>query len=298
VKRLAPSAVSQRTRAKARILLEALPYFEEHAGATVVIKVGGAVLDQAPLTARFAEDVSLLRLVGVRPVLVHGGGPQITELSRKLGLEPVFVGGLRVTDSATLEVVRMVLSGKISEELVSLLNAHGVTAVGLSGADGRLLGARPHGADLGYVGEVDSVNVPLLEHLMDVCVPVVASIATDGAGQAYNVNADLAAAAIAVSARASKLVILTDVPGVMRDGALVPEMTAAECRALVGEGGADGGMRPKLEAAVAAVEGGVPRAHIIDGRVEHAAILELFTPEGAGTMVTPEGHTAEGDGAR
>jgi acetylglutamate kinase len=292
VTQLAPPSVPQRTRAKARVLVEALPYFEEHNGTTVVIKIGGLVLEDVRLAERFAEDVSLLRLVGVRPLVVHGGGPQISELSRKLGLEPTFVDGLRVTDAPTLEVARMVLSGKITEELVSILNARGVTAVGLSGADGRLLRARPRGQNLGFVGEVASVNVPLLEHLMDVCVPVVASIATDDAGQAYNVNADLAASAIAVATGASKLVMLTDVPGVMRGGDPISEMSVTECRAFLEEREAQGGMRPKLEAAVAAVEGGVPRAHIIDGRVPHAVILEMFTPEGAGTMVTAERSSA------
>jgi acetylglutamate kinase len=283
---------AQSTTAKARILLEALPYIQEHSGATMVIKVGGSVIEDAGLTAGFATDLSLLRLVGVRPVVVHGGGHQISELSRRLGLEPTFVDGLRVTDASTLDVARMVLVGKLNGDLVSALNVGGVPAVGLSGGDGRLLLARPRaasgGPDLGYVGDVEEVNLPLLEHLLDVCVPVVASMATDRSGQAYNVNADLAAAAVAVAARASKLVLLTDVRGVMRDGARVSEMSLADCRSLVASGQAGGGMIPKLEAAMAAVEGGVPRAHIIDGRVEHAVILELFTPEGAGTMVSAD----------
>jgi acetylglutamate kinase len=204
----------------------------------------------------------------------------------------VFVDGHRVTDESTLEVARMVLTGKVGEELVGLLNANGVTAVGLSGGDGRLLTARRRdggqGRDLGFVGDIERVNVDLLAHLMDVCVPVVASIATDGSGQAYNVNADLAASAVAVAMGAAKLVVLTDVPGVLRDGELLSEMTSEECSRLVADGHADGGMLPKLEAAVAAVEGGVPKVHIVDGRVEHAVILELFTPEGAGTMITRE----------
>ena len=282
------SSVSQRTRAKARTLLEALPYFREHAGSTVVLKLGGAAMDDHALAVRLAEDISLLRLIGIRPLIVHGGGPQISDLSKRLGIEPVFVDGHRVTDAATLEVARMVLAGKVNQELVGLLNANGVTAVGLSGGDGRLLVARPRdggGRDLGFVGEIEHVNVDLLSHLMDVSVPVVATVATDLAGQAYNVNADLAASAIAVAIGAAKLLFVTDVAGVLREGELLSELTATECRALVAEGHADGGMLPKLEAAVAAVEGGVPRVHIVDGRVEHAVILEMFTPEGAGTMI-------------
>ncbi|MBI4260541.1 MAG: acetylglutamate kinase [Actinobacteria bacterium] len=261
----------------------------EHTGTTIVVKVGGSVMEDPGLLAPFAEDLSLLRMVGIRPVVVHGGGPQISDLSRRLGIEPVFVDGLRVTDASTLEVARMVLAGKVTEELVAGLNAGGVPAVGLSGGDGRLLLARRRadgdGPDLGFVGEIEEVNVALLEHLIDVAVPVIASMAVDRSGQAYNVNADLAAAQVAVALRAHKLLLLTDVPGVLRDGELVPELSPLECRDLVASGGADGGMVPKLEAAVAAVEGGVPRAHVVDGRLPHATILELFTPEGAGTMV-------------
>lgn len=288
--KLTDPSVFERTRAKARVLMEALPYMREHSGSTIVIKVGGRALEQEALAGRFAEDVALLRMIGVRPLVVHGGGPQITDLSRRLGLEPVFVDGHRVTDADTLEVARMVLTGKVNQELVARLNAAGVAAVGLSGGDGNLLVATkrqaPGGPDLGFVGEVERVNVDLLDHLMEVCVPVVASIATDPSGQAYNVNADLAASAIGVAVGARKLVMLTDVSGVVRDGMLLSEMDVLECRELIASGGASGGMVPKLEALAGALEGGVGAAHVIDGRVEHALILELFTPEGLGTMIT------------
>jgi len=289
--------IRERTRAKARVLLEALPYMAEHAGRIVVVKLGGAAMDDPALADRFAEDVALLRLVGVRPVIVHGGGPQVSALSERLGLAPRFEGGHRVTDADTLEVAKMVLVGKINKDVVAALNRRGVTAVGLSGEDGNLLLAekRPAagGPDLGFVGDISSVNVALLDHILPVAVPVIASIATDGRGQSYNVNADLAAAAVAAHARAAKLVLLTDVPGVMRDGELISELTVEEAEKLMASDDVSGGMLPKLEAVAQSLRAGVGRAHIVDGRVQHALILELFTPEGMGTMVTPAG--PEGD---
>lgn len=287
--------VRQRTRAKARTLLEALPFMREHHGHTVVVKLGGAAMTEPALAERFAEDLALLRMIGVRPVVVHGGGPQVTAFSERLGLTPAFVDGHRVTDAATLEVAKLVLVGGVNKDVCAALNRHGVPAVGLSGDDGNLLVAtrrEGEGADLGFVGEITSVNVELLAHLMEVAVPVIASIATDGLGQSYNVNADLVAAAVAAALGAAKLVLLTDVPGVLRDGELVSVMSLAESEAMVREGHASRGMVPKLEAVAIALRGGVQRAHVLDGRAEHALILELFTPEGLGTMITPDGSGA------
>jgi acetylglutamate kinase len=287
---LARTVVPQRTLSKVRILLEALPYMSEHLGRDVVIKAGGAALAEPHLLEAFANDVAILRRVGVRPVVVHGGGPQISELSERLGLTPRFEDGLRVTDAETLEVAKMVLVGKLNKDIVGRLNRSGVPAVGLSGDDGDLLMARkrtaPNGRDLGFVGEITAVNVPLLRNMMETSVPVIASTGTDQQGQSYNVNADHAAAAVAGALGASKLVLLTDVPGVMQDDELVSELSAADADRLVGNGGVSGGMVPKLQGIVEAIRDGVERAHIIDGRVEHCLILELFTPEGLGTMVT------------
>jgi acetylglutamate kinase len=281
--------VRERTRAKARVLLEALPFIEEHSGSVVVVKVGGAAMEERPLAETFARDIALLRHVGVRPIVVHGGGPQITAMARRLGIEPAFLGGHRVTDAPTLEVARMVLVGIVNQDLASLLSRHGTRAIGLSGMDAMLLRVRPRGAELGFVGDIERVDVPLLEHLMASSVPVIASIGVDNDGQAYNVNADVVAGAIAVSMGASKLVYLSDVAGIIgADGELVAEASVTECRELVSSGVAGGGMIPKLESAVAAVQHGVRRAHLIDGRIEHSLILELFTPEGIGTMVVPD----------
>ena len=282
--------VRQRTLAKARVLLEALPYMREHAGRTVVLKVGGAAMAEPRLLDRFAQDVALLRMIGVRPVVVHGGGPQISALSERLGLRPRFEGGHRVTDRETLEVARMVLVGTLNKDLVARINRGGVPAIGLCGEDGDLLVAErragPGGRDLGFVGDVTDVNDALLRELMDTAVPVLASTATDRRGQSYNVNADLAASAVASALDAAKLVLLTDVPGIIGDGELISELTVDDLEALTSAGSVTDGMLPKAEAVARAMRAGVGRAHIIDGRIEHAVILELFTPEGMGTMVT------------
>jgi acetylglutamate kinase len=283
------SGVRQRTLAKARILLEALPYMKEHFGRVVVVKLGGPAMAEPRLLDRFAEDVALLRTVGVRPVIVHGGGPQISEMSERLGLQPRFRDGQRVTDEQTLEIAKMVLVGKLNKDLVGRINRGGVAAVGLCGDDGDLLLARKRaGPDLGLVGEITAVNDELLESLMPTAVPVIATTATDRTGQSYNVNADPASAAVASALGAAKLVLLTDVPGVIQDGELVSELSVDAAEELIRSGTVSGGMLPKLESAVSALRAGVERAHIIDGRVEHAIILELFTPEGLGTMLTRE----------
>ena len=290
---LSDLGIRQRTLSKARVLLDALPYMREHFDKTVVVKLGGAAMEDPALADRFAEDVALLRLVGVRPVIVHGGGPQVSALSERLGLAPRFQGGHRVTDADTLVVAKMVLVGKVNKDIVMHVNRAGVPALGLSGDDGNLLVATKRsgvgGEDLGFVGDVTAVNRDLLFQLMQSAVPVIASVATDGNGQSYNVNADLVAAAVAASVEAAKIVLLTDVPGVIQNDELVSEMTVDDAEGLIDSGHVSGGMIPKLEAVVRSMRSGVSRAHIVDGRVEHALILELFTPEGMGTMVTHAG---------
>jgi acetylglutamate kinase len=290
--------------AKARTLLEALPFMREHQGRVIVLKYGGAAMDRAGLAASFAEDVSLLQSVGIRPVVVHGGGPAVTQMSERLGIETTFVDGVRVTDAATLDIATMVLAGKLNTEVVGTLVSGGVNAVGLSGVDGRLLLARRQtrsatGPDLGFVGEVVHVDVRVVETLVGRgFVPVVASIAMDESGQAYNVNADVVAAELAVALGAEKLVYVNDVPGLMGSrGDLLSEISVSQCRELLdGSGVIDGGMIPKIESAVRALEGGVGRVHLVDGRVEHAVVLELFTPEGVGTMIAPEAASGRPDG--
>src|SRR5919198_3815703 len=244
--------VRQRTLAKARVLLDALPYMREHFGATVVVKVGGAAMSDPRLSDRFAEDIALLRMVGVKPIVVHGGGPQISALAERLGLTTEFRDGHRVTNAETLEVAKMVLVGKLNKDIVVHVNRAGVPALGLCGDDGDLLVAEKRsgagGEDIGFVGDITTVNCQLLEQLMQTAVPVIASVATDGMGQSYNVNADLAAAAVAGAVDATKLVLLTDVPGVIQDGQLVSELTVDDAEAFVAENRVSGGMIPKLEA--------------------------------------------------
>jgi acetylglutamate kinase len=291
-----PPQIRQRTVAKARTLLEALPFMREHHGQVVVVKYGGAAMDQAGLAGSFAEDIALLRSVGIKVVVVHGGGPAVTKLSARLGIETTFVDGMRVTDAETLDVATMVLAGKLNTEVVATLVAGGVDAVGLSGVDGRLLLARKHEPreerpDLGFVGEVVHVREQVLTALLDQgFVPIVASIAVDETGQAYNVNADVVASELAVALGAEKLVYLNDVPGVIGPtGDLLSELSASQCLDLLAvDGVVDGGMIPKLDSAVRALKAGISRVHLVDGRVEHALVLELFTPEGVGTMVTPD----------
>jgi len=259
--------------AKAAVLAEALPYIREFAGSTVVIKYGGHAMEVPGLAELFAQDVVLMRLVGMNPVVVHGGGPQISELMRRLGKEPEFVDGHRVTDAETVDIVRMALVGKVNREVVTTLNRHGSYAVGLSGEDAGLITVEQRDARLGYVGDVRRIDPAILERVLrEELIPVVATVGVDEDGQAHNVNADAAAGAIAQTLRAEKLVYLTDVPGL---GALLER----------GQVGA--GMIPKVRSCVDAVRGGVRRAHILDGRQPHALLLEFFTREGIGTMVHP-----------
>ena len=276
----------------ATVLVEALPYIRQFAGRSVVVKLGGAAIDKESDLA-LAQDVLLLRSVGVRCVLVHGGGPQVDTMLRRVGKEPEFKDGLRVTDAETLEIVRMVLVGKINRELVSAVNALEPVAVGVAGEDGRLLEATQIDPALGFVGRVGHVRAGLLHALLDDgLVPIVSTVGADTAGQPYNVNADDAARAIAVAMGAEKLIYLTGAPGLLENPndsrSLVHRLSAAEARQRIADASVTGGMIPKLEACAESVEGGVRSAHMIDGRAEHAILIELFTDEGVGTMVTGE----------
>jgi acetylglutamate kinase len=283
---------------KAAVLVEALPYILRFWGKVVVVKYGGNALAgasgpeaEAAALASFAEDVVLMRSVGMLPVVVHGGGPQIGELLGRLGKVTEFRDGMRVTDAETLEIARMVLVGKVNREIVSAVNVHGALAVGLSGEDAKLITAVARQAELGFVGDVEVVAPEILERLIaQGLIPVVATIGTDASGQAYNINADAVAGAIAASLRAEKLVFLTDVAGLRADpeddASLLRSVTAGELEAMVGSGAAAGGMVPKADACIRALRAGVRRAHILDGRVPHALLLEIFTDQGVGTMVS------------
>ena len=274
------------------VLMEALPYIREFAGATIVIKYGGAAMTTPELKASFARDVALLKLVGTNPIVVHGGGPDISRYSDRLGLEVRFVHGLRVTDAPTMELVKMVLVGKINKEIVAQLHVAGVAAVGLAGDDGRLITASKAevlDADLGFVGRVERIDAGVLQRLQDF-VPVVASVGVDGKGQSYNINADTVAGALAGAVRARKVIFLTDVEGLRRDPAdpasLISECDLGEIERMIAGGAASSGMIPKLRAVQDALASGVEAAHIIDGRVPHSVLMELFTEAGIGTKIT------------
>ena len=278
---------------KAAVLVEALPYIRRFAGQVVVVKYGGNALAGASeddALALFAEDIVLMRQVGMRPVVVHGGGPQISELMSRLGKVTEFRNGLRVTDKETVDIARMVLIGNVNPQLVSAINVHGSLAVGVSGEDAGLIRATARDPELGFVGDVESINPTILQALLDdEFVPVVATIGTDGAGQAYNINADTVAGAIAEALGAEKLVYLTDIEGLRRvvddPGSLIRQTTPDELDALMADGTIAGVMIPKVESCVHAVRSGVRRAHILDGRIPHVLLLEIFTDEGIGTMV-------------
>ena len=275
---------------KSRILMEALPYIKRYHGRTIVVKYGGAAMEDPALRGSFADDIVLMRYVGLHPVIVHGGGPQVTEHMRRLGREATFVDGYRVTTAEDLEVVRSVLSGLINKDIVSLINRHGQLAAGLSGEDGAMVRVRPKRAsvDLGFVGEVERVDPRIVSDLLRDFIPVIATIGVDQDGQAYNVNADEVAAATAEALGAEKLVFLTNVEGILdQKSSLVRQIDVAGVEALKVEGAVSAGMLPKVEAALQAVKGGVPRVTILDGRLEHALLLEIFTDQGVGTMVTP-----------
>lgn len=276
---------------RAAILTEALPYIQRFAGKTVVVKLGGSAMGDPALAASFAVDVALLRAVGLKPVVVHGGGPQIGEMLARLGMATEFRDGLRVTDSDTLDVARMVLGGRIGRDIVTAINRHDHVAVGLSGEDAGLITATQRDPSLGFVGDVTTVNRTILDTLLaQSFIPVISTIGADGEGQAYNINADSAAVAVAGALGAEKLIYLTDVPGVLTDisdpSSLVSRLSAPRARLLVADGIIKAGMIPKVEAAVEAVSSGVGSAHILDGRISHVVLLELLTDEGVGTMVT------------
>ena len=279
----------------ARVLVQALPYIERFHGKSVVVKLGGAAIDKE-LDRALAQDVLLLRSVGVRCVLVHGGGPQVDAMMRRVGKEPRFENGLRVTDEETLEIVRMVLVGKINRDLVGTINretSEEPVAVGVSGEDGGLLTVTPRDSNLGYVGDVSRVRASVLHRLLDEgLTPVVSTIGADANGQPYNVNADEAARAIAVAMAAEKIVYLTAAPGLLEDvkdeSSLVARLTSAELRERIEHESVSAGMIPKLRACADAVDGGVGSAHIIDGRVAHSLLIEILTDEGIGTMVKKE----------
>jgi acetylglutamate kinase len=275
---------------RAAVLAEALPYIREFSGRTVVVKYGGHAMEDPGLSELFAQDIVLMRLVGMNPVVVHGGGPQISDLMRRLGKEPEFVDGLRVTDAETVDIARMALVGKVNREIVTALNRHGSYAVGLSGEDAGLLRVEARDARLGFVGDVRAVDPAILERVLrEELIPVVATIGVDDAGQAYNVNADAVAGAIAHALHAEKLVYLTDVAGIYEDFAdassLISQTDVAGLERLLADGRVGEGMIPKVRSCIEALRGGVHRAHILDGRVAHVVLLELFTREGVGTVI-------------
>ncbi|HMS14659.1 MAG TPA: acetylglutamate kinase [Microthrixaceae bacterium] len=274
------------------VLLQALPYIQRFHGRVMVIKFGGNAMTSPELFDRFAEDIVLMHSVGIRPVIVHGGGPQIGEWLRRLGKSSEFVDGQRVTDSETLEVVQMVLIGKVNSDIVSALNVHGPVAVGLSGQDAGLIEAEARHPDLGFVGDVTGINPTIIERLLAMdLIPVVSTVGSDSDGQAYNINADAVASAIAEALGADKLIFLTDVPGLLADvsdtDSLITEVSVAQVPGLVEDGTISGGMVPKIAGCVEAIDNGVAGVHLIDGRVPHVLLLELFTDRGVGTMVTP-----------
>lgn len=284
--------MSELTRAD--VLVEALPYIRRFAGRTVVVKYGGNALagtSEHDALALFAEDIVLMHTVGIRPVVVHGGGPQINDMLSRLNIESKFVNGLRVTDEATMQVVQMVLNGNVNPQIVSAINVHGNVAVGLSGEDGRTLQVTARDASLGFVGDIEKVRTHVIDGLLaDGLVPVLSTVGVDVNGQPYNINADTAAGAIAEALGAEKIVYLTDIAGLRKDiddaASLIQRITVDELSALIADGTISGGMIPKVESCMQAVRGGVKSAHILDGRIAHVLLLELFTDQGVGTMIT------------
>jgi acetylglutamate kinase len=276
---------------RVRVLSEALPYIQQFAGRIVVVKYGGAAMKDSTLKDQVIRDIVFLSYVGVRPVVVHGGGPEINSWLDKLGIEPQFKNGLRVTDAATMNVVEMVLVGRVNKELVSLISQAGGSAVGLCGKDGNLIKARPEGREgIGFVGEVANMDVRLLESLIkDGYIPVVSSVAADERGQAYNINADTVAGELAAALGAEKLILLTDTSGILKDykdpSTLIPRLDIQEARHLIASGVVGGGMIPKVKCCVRSLAQGVHAAHIIDGRIPHALLLEIFTNGGIGSMI-------------
>ncbi|CAI8294100.1 MAG: Acetylglutamate kinase [Acidimicrobiales bacterium AG-410-I20] len=284
---------------RAAVLVETLPYIQQFAGEVVVIKLGGNAMVDDELAAQFAQDIVLMQSVGIRPVVVHGGAPQIGGMLDRLGMESQFVDGLRVTDSDTLDVARMVLVGKVNRDIVSSINIHGPLAVGISGEDAGLIIAKSHNKDLGFVGEVQDVNPSLIESLLkEGHIPVISSIGTDGSGQSYNINADTVASSLATALKAKRIIYLTDIEGLRADmedpESHISEIEISNLKEMVEGGTISGGMIPKAKACLEAIEAGVGSAHMVDGRVPHVILLELFTDSGIGTMVLPDQENKNG----
>ncbi len=277
---------------QAEVLIQALPYIKQYAGKTIVVKYGGAAMLDEALKAAVMQDIVLMRYVGINPIVVHGGGPEISEAMQRMGKEPQFVGGLRVTDAETMEIVEMVLAGKTNKGIVAHLNQQGAMAVGLSGKDGNLIVAEKETTkgDIGFVGRVTQINPALLHTLASAgYIPVISTVAIGAGGESYNVNADTVAGELAAALGAVRLVMMTDVEGIYQDFAdkdsLIKQMTAKDARQLITDGHVDRGMIPKVDACILAINGGVGRATIIDGRQPHSLLMELFTDEGIGTMI-------------
>lgn len=283
--------VQEAEATRVQVLSEALPYIQQFAGRSVVVKYGGAAMKDSSLKDKVIRDIVFLSCIGMRPVVVHGGGPEINSWLDKLGIEPQFKNGLRVTDAPTMDVVEMVLVGRVNKELVSLINQAGGAAVGLCGKDGNLFKARPEGQEgMGFVGEVTKVNTKLLESLVNSrYIPVVSSVGEDENGQAYNINADTVAGELAAALGAEKLILLTDTAGILRDpkdpNSLIAKLKIQEVRDLMETGMVSGGMIPKVKCCVRSLAQGVHAAHILDGRIPHALLLEIFTDEGIGSMI-------------
>lgn len=289
----APSSHAGPAMATAEVLIEALPFIREFWGQTIVVKYGGNAMTDPALADSFAADIVLLHSVGIRVVVVHGGGPQIGDLLDRLGMKSEFKDGLRVTDADTLDVARMVLVGKVNRDIVAAITMHGALAVGLSGEDGGLIEASRRDPDLGFVGDVANVNPAIVESLLaQNLIPVVSTIGADLSGQSYNINADTVAGALAGALGAAKVIYLTDIAGLLRDvsdqSSLIAQTTPSEIATFIAEGVLSGGMIPKVDACLDAINAGVPAAHMLDGRVPHVVLLELFTKAGVGTMITSE----------
>jgi len=280
---------------KVRVLMEALPYIKEFGGKTVVIKYGGSAMTDETVKQTLMQDIVLMKLVGINPVIVHGGGPKITGMLKKIGKETKFINGLRLTDEETVEIAEMVLSGKINKEIVSNIQKNGVNAVGISGKDGQTFCVEKmlvNGEDAGYIGKITQVNTGLVETMIkNAFIPVIAPIGADKNQETYNINADYAAIAVASALKAEKLVFLTDVEGVMRDildsSSIISKLSVKEIPAFIEDGTISGGMIPKIECCIQAIEQGVQTVHILDGRLEHSLLLEIFTQKGVGTMIEP-----------
>jgi acetylglutamate kinase len=276
---------------RVQVLSEALPYLQKFAGRTIVVKYGGAAMKEESLRQRVIRDVVFMSSVGVRPILVHGGGPEINTWLSKLNIEPQFINGLRVTDAATMEVVEMVLVGRVNKQIVEMINQEGGSAVGLCGKDGNLVRARPQGNEaIGFVGEVSSIDTRLIETLINAGhIPVISSVACDETGQAYNINADTVAGELAAALGAEKLILLTDISGILEDyknpDTLIRSLGIQQARELIEKGIVSGGMIPKVQCCVRSLAQGVRAAHIVDGRVPHSLLLEIFTDSGVGSML-------------